>query len=137
MLQPQKKRRVSQKVNDVVLWRIYYADGSIFDSTMGEPEDAPGHGIVAVVDRNEQLGRVVLSGWDWMYYDGAEWYGADLHGMLDRLLHRLTTRAVLQGRMVNQSQWEDIMDRAVTDPDFPIRSKGILARERPFQKIGW
>jgi len=31
-----------------ITWRIYYADGSTFDNTQGNPEDAPTTGVIAI-----------------------------------------------------------------------------------------
>lgn len=120
----------------MVLWRIYYDDGSVFDSTMGEPEDAYGHGIIAITEASEDLGRVILNGWNWYYYDGKNWWGADVHGLLDRLCAHLPVYAVCQGRMTSSDNWKDTLDRAVTDPDFSPKS-AVSHHERPFQKVGW
>ena len=51
-------------------WRIYYDDGMTFDSSDGEPCDAPGHGVIAIVEKDSTHGRVVLNGWNWYYHDG-------------------------------------------------------------------
>lgn len=117
-------------------WRIYYDDKSTFDSSMGEPKDAPSHGVLIVTVKDQDHGRLVLNGWDWYYHDGKEWWGADVHGLLDRLLHNLPTHAVKQGRMCPSDVWRDMLDQAVKDPDFPIKS-AKHKRERPFQQVGW
>ena len=117
-------------------WRIFYSDRTVFDSSMGEPEDAPPHGIIAVVQADRDCGRFVLNGWDWYYFDGTEWWGADLLGLLDRLMHNLPTRGVKQGRMASTDVWQEMMDRAVTDPDFPKKTRPHK-RDRPFQQVGW
>lgn len=120
----------------MLTWRIYYDNGTVFDSENGLPVDAPGHGIIAIVERNDDLGRIVLNGWDWYYHDGANWWGADVHGLLDRLCAHLPTFAVCQGRMASKQVFEDTLDRAVKDPDFP-RKSAKAKRERPFQQVGW
>lgn len=120
----------------MIKWRIYYDDGSTFDNTNGEPSDAQGYGIIAIVEADDAMGRVVLNGWDWYYHDGQNWWGADIHGLLDRLCHNLPTFGVKQGRMVSADTWKDTLDRAVTDPDFTPKS-GIHKKERPFQQVGW
>ena len=117
-------------------WRVYFDDGMTFDSSDGEPCDVPGHGILAIVEADDTHGRVVLNGWNWYYHDGENWWGCDVHGLLDRLTARLPTYAVSQGRMAPKYVFEDTLDRAVTDPDFPIKS-GPHPKDRPFQKVGW
>ena len=120
----------------MVLWRIYYDNGSTFDNTNGEPQDAPGHGVVAIVENDDDHGRIVLNGWNWYYFDGEVWWGADVHGLLDRLCASLPIFGVKQGRMVPRNIWHDTMDRAVTDKDFKPKS-AVHEKERPFQKVGW
>lgn len=124
-------------MRDSLAWRIYYDNGSTYDSKMGNPEDAPSHGVLVVTVADKDYGRLVLNGWDWYYFDGTEWWGADVHGLLDRLLHNLPTRAVKQGRMCPSETWRDVLDKAVTDPEFPQKSVAKCERERPFQKVGW
>jgi len=118
-------------------WRIYYSDGTFFDSSMGEPKDAPPHGVIVIVERDPVMGRAIISGWNWYYHTGEAWWGSDVHGLLDRLMHNLPTQAVKQGRMATTDIWRDTIDRAVLDEDFPLKSAINRERERPFQKVGW
>ena len=103
-------------------WRIYYTDGSTFNDNQGSPEDAPAFGVVCIVHPNGLVGRVILHRHDWYYWTEDGWSGGDLHGLLDRLLHRLSTTAVLQGRSVANKVFREIMARADKDPDFPPAS---------------
>lgn len=116
-------------------WRIYYDDESTFDDSMGSPEDAPGYGVIAVTVYDRDNGRLCLNGWDWYYFDGDSWWGADLLGMIDRLCHRLPTIAPSQGRMCSTELFRKILGKALYDPDFPPRN-GNMKRERPFQQVG-
>ena len=111
-------------------WRIYYDDGSTFDSSQGEPEDAPGFGIALIVAQNSQVGRVLLQGFDFVYWNGTNWAGCDFFGLVDRLAHRLPTRAVSVGRMIETHIWGEIYERAKADPDFP-RKSGKIPHEHP------
>ncbi len=113
-------------------WRIYYTDGSTFDNSQGKCEDAPAFGVVCIVYPDKLVGRVILHRHDWYYWIGEEegWSGGDIYGLLDRLLHRLPTEAVLQGRNVSNKMFRNIMARADKDPDFPATS-GKLAMGRP------
>lgn len=115
-------------------WRIYYADGSTFDSNMGSPEDAPSYGILCIVFSDEDHGRLVMQGWDWYFYHDEEknWWGADIHGLLDQMLHNLPVRALKQGRNSPARVWRETLHRATNDPDFPPKS-ATCRRERPFQ----
>lgn len=108
----------------MIAWRIYYDDGSSFDSTMGSPEDAPSYGILTIVYPDKDVGRIVMSGWDWYFYHDEEknWWGADVHGLLDQLCHNLPVRAVKQGRNAPNDVWKKAVADATNDPDFPTKN---------------
>lgn len=116
----------------MVEWRIFYDNDTCFDSTQGKPVDAPAFGIICIVQRSKTVGRTIMHGWDWYYHVPEEhaWWGSDTFGLFDRLLHRLPTEAVLQGRMVSRERFAEIMGWADKDPDFPPKS-GRIAGERP------
>lgn len=113
-------------------WRIYYADGSTFDSNQGEHEDAPPFGVICIVYPNDLVGRIIMHGWDWYYWvtEVGQWWGSDIYGVLDRLLHNLPLCALKQGRNASNERYRQMMTAADKDPDFPPRS-GKLAGERP------
>ena len=115
-------------------WRIYYDDDSTFDSTMGAPVDAPAFGVICIVNPHPDHGRVIMNGWDWYYYHSEEegWWGADIHGLVDHLLHNLPFQALKQGRNAPDKDWQRILAKAIADPDFPVKSSRSV-RERPRQ----
>lgn len=110
-------------------WRIYYDDGSTFDSAQGEPHEAPGLGVQAVVQVDERVGRVILTRFDWYYYraDLREWWASDLFGLLDQLTSdtRGVVLAVRAGR--NAAAYDAILARAHGDPDFPPKSARLVS----------
>lgn len=96
------------------MWKIFYSDGSTYSSEQGSPESAPSHGIICIAQPDPDRGRNLMHGWDWYYYNDTEgngpmWWGCDIHGLLDRLLHRLSVRALLQGRTVSNDVWENTL----------------------------
>lgn len=100
-------------------WTIIYSDGTTFSSEQGSPEEAPPFGVICIPQPDPDNGRNIMHGWDWYYYNDVEgngpmWWGCDLQGLLDRLLHRLPVKAVLQGRTVSNDVWVDLMKRADT-----------------------
>lgn len=113
-------------------WRIYYGDGSTFDSSMGGPWDAPGHGVVAIVKLEPDLpeqGRSVLHRWDWYYYrDGDGWWGSDIHGMLDQFTHDRDNKlsSLKAGWMVTNERYRELVDKARYDRDFPNKLNKTL-----------
>lgn len=66
-------------------WRIYYADGSTFDSTQGWPSDAPREGFIGAIGYAEDKTRYIMSKWDFYRYDhGAkQFWGCDIWGLQD------------------------------------------------------
>lgn len=80
-------------------FRIRYSDGSTWD---GDPEDAPGWGVVAITQ----------------YGDG--WWGHDLAGLLD-CLAQPGPNVVVHGRSVSRDEWRRFLKLADRDPDFPPR----------------
>ena len=67
-------------------WRIYYADGSTVDSSQSTWDDAPQDGVVAIVVRDDEFGRVVLNGRDYYYSIPGE--PNDIYCAQERLLSR-------------------------------------------------
>lgn len=114
-------------------WRIYYEDGSTFDSSQGEPEDAPSYGVVVIVQPDEEVGRLIMHLWDWFYWreDEQQWWGADVYGLHDQLLANKPIKAVKLGRNMNSQGFKAIMQRATDDPDFMIKSGVAKGVERP------
>lgn len=102
-------------------WRIYYSDGSTFDSTMGAPHEAPAEGFVCAVGYDEGGQRYIMHRWDFYRYDveSDQWWGMDLFGLMDNL-RRNTVYAFKEGRTVTRTVWQEIIGRASNDPDFPI-----------------
>ena len=66
-------------------WRIYYADGSTFDSTDGPVRSAPREGFLVAIGYDEQGRRYIMHGWDFYRFDEptAQWWGHDISGLLD------------------------------------------------------
>lgn len=112
-------------------WRIYYADGTTFDDSEGTPEEAPSFGVLCIVCPDDVVGRVVLNRHNFYYWMPSQWWGSDLQGVLDNLLNcGGSGRAWKQGRNADNKTFQEIYNRAATDPDFPKKS-GLRAGETP------
>lgn len=122
-------------------WRIYYANGSTFDSGAGFPEDAPADGVVCIVYPDDQTGRVVMHGWDWYWFHetSKQWWGCQLSALLSLLKRSghegldgalVPIRAVKEGMTVSNGDWKLIMQKAKDDPDFLVKSAS-LKHENP------
>jgi len=93
-----------------ILWKIYYDDGFVLDGYDDTqlPKDRR-LGVVVIADIDSKHGRQIWKGFDWYYYKNDLWYGADLQGMLDQIMHFLDQiKWVIQGRMVTHSDYEKI-----------------------------
>lgn len=102
-------------------WRIYYDNGTTFDSSQGMPEDAPAFGVQCIVFPDKDHGRTILQRFDWYYWkrDENEWWAGDLFGVLDLFMHQpKNVTALKAGRNVSNTTFQDILHKAVHDPDF-------------------
>ena len=102
-------------------WRIYYDDGSTYDWRAGGPAAAPPEGFVCAVGYDETGARYIMHGWDFYCWDieSGQWWGMDRMGLHDRL-RRNVVYAYKEGRTVTKSRFQELMQRAHTDPDFPM-----------------
>ena len=110
------------------MFRIYLDDGTTYD---GPPEQAPGLGVVVIVQDDPDVGRMVMSRWDYFcLHDDGQWWGHDLTGLMDCLALPGFNR-VLIGRTVSQDRWHAINAAALADPDFaPKSAERVLERPR-------
>lgn len=102
------------------MWIIYYDDDTTFDSSMGEPEEAPTTGIIVIAQPDPDVGRHLIQRFDW-YWWLEEWYGGDWFGMVDAFMHR-RGRALKAGRTISNPRFQTIMKRAAEDSRLPVKS---------------
>lgn len=103
-------------------WKIYYGDGTTFDSDDGLPVDAPATNIQLIAQYHPELGRHFIGGQlrsDFYLFVNDEWIDVDLIGLLD---HLMAQGIVKSGRMLPTSEWKQIQRRALNDPDMPKKS---------------
>lgn len=113
-------------------WRIYYGDGSTFDNTQGTPFEAPPTDVQVIVHPSKDNGLLALHNWDWYYYqDNMGWRGTDTWGLLDKLMWVKGVGAVKQARTIEDSVFQNVLNKARNDSDFPRKTTGLQVMERP------
>ena len=104
----------------MLLWRIYYADGSTFSNEDGPWVDAPADGVVCVNFADEDYGKFTLNGLNFYYsQDGAPDEIAHTNDINPQLRARCPW--LKHGLGVPREKWKDILMRAVYDEDFGPR----------------
>lgn len=101
-------------------WRIWYDDGSTFSNEDGRPQDAPGRGLICIVQVDERTGRRRLTG-DYYVWMLGRWFSVDLFGLWD-YLSKQGMKVVKFGRFASYTRYAEICRRADSDPAFPARS---------------
>lgn len=102
------------------MWRIFYADGSTFDSAQGAPEDTPGHGVEVIVQPDPtpgvgNVGYICLAGYDWYAWHTVdkEWFGvAGDTSIWDLILHREPIVGICMGRRVSRARYHELLGEA-------------------------
>ncbi len=106
----------------MINWRIYYADKSTFDSSQGEPKDAPATRVVLIIQRHEDSSERAFFQWEKDYYlwKHNRWFAVDYSALLfywfiEKHDH---SRASLAGETVPNKVWDEIGRIARADKDF-------------------
>lgn len=99
----------------MLLWRVFYGDGSTFSNEDGTPAEAPPVNVQAIAQAADPgIGRRICSRFDFYWFDRQEWHGSDLFGLFD-YLQRVSPSIVKFGRVLPRLEFEAILNRAVTD----------------------
>lgn len=112
-------------------WRIYYDDGSTFSNAEGAPHEAPALGVQMILQADPVVGRQVITGKDFYYFDLGAWMSADWFGLWDYLCRPGAEKTVRFGRNMRSQDYHALMGRAVKDPDFPPKSAWYPGERRP------
>jgi len=102
-------------------WRIYYADGSTFDSTQGAPADAPSFGVQAIVQRDKYYGRRILRMVDYYCWSPTARKWLDLFDSSAVILRAIRDPGLIvkAGEYIDEQRYEKILIGVTNDPDFP------------------
>ena len=104
------------------MYRIYYANGTTFDPNQGEPWQAPGLGVLVIVQDHPMKGeRAYLQHMaDYYVWKEKRWQGCDLFYVWQYLLVNRTDfpKIVLAGETVTNDVYTTAVRRAKDDLDF-------------------
>jgi hypothetical protein len=106
-----------------VCWKIFYVDGSTFSNEDGNPEDASGFGVIAVVQEDEQVGVLVHQMKDFYCFDEAfgGWAAMDEFG-LAQYIGKPGLKVIKLGEVMETAKYLEIIDSIRDDPDLPAKS---------------
>ena len=115
-------------------WKIWYIDGSTFSSQEGTPQKAPGLGVIVIVVESDDHGwRSVINDyyiWDCRGgYTG--WWGVDRAALEEYLFYYTGYKVALMGRMTSNTEFDQIFERAMNDPDFPKKTTFANKERKP------
>lgn len=109
----------------MIIWRIYYSDGTHYDNLSGGPEDAPARDVQVVAVADYKVGVYFLTGHDYYIFQDGVWFGVDRFGLFDYLIEPGWKR-VLFGRTIRSAEYDMIVRAALADPDLPHKSSHLV-----------
>ncbi len=102
------------------MWCIWYTDGATFSSDDGDPQDAPGAGVVVIAQDGGNhddpyvksgQGFGVVEGRDWYLYDRGHWFSSDMAGLVQYVAEP-GYKIVKAGRWVPPDVFDTFRDEA-------------------------
>jgi len=123
-------------------WRIYYGDGTTFDSDQGAPHQAPNFNVQCVsvtggtINDVKDVGHFVIHSWQYyLYKPDVGWFGLFTDfDLLDHFIHfAKDIECVLKARTIPHADFKAIYKRAIHDKDFPKKSGWVSNVESPKQ----
>lgn len=104
-------------------WKIYYVDGSTFSNKDGNPEDAIGWGVAAVVQEDDTVGVQVhhLNDFYCFAVEFGGWAGLDYFG-LAQYLARPGKKIIKLGEVMPTEKYKELIASVREDPDLPHKS---------------
>lgn len=115
------------------MWRLYYADGSTFDSSQGSAFDAPGYGAVCARQLRKDGHSTVVSGRfssekSHLVFLLGEWKAVDRDSLCALVCHSHEDfGGAVQGRWMDHAGFDQMISKAKHDPDFegdPMEGEG-------------
>lgn len=105
------------------MWKIFYDGGGTFSNRDGSPQEAPARGVQVIIQSSDRVGRAVVRSSDYYIFSArcGGWEGVDIFGLWDYLASP-GFKVVKFGRTIGNQEWNDVLIRAVDDPELPRKS---------------
>jgi hypothetical protein len=108
--------------NKSIDWRIYYADGSTFDSSDGTPWDVKPHGIQIILQRHHDPCEAAFLVWmkDYYVWKHNRWFAVDNDGLRLYLFveNHPHHKMCMAGQTVDNETWDLLYKTVKADKDF-------------------
>ncbi len=104
-------------------WCVYYVDGSAFSNVNGEPVNAPGGGVLAVVQEDSTVGVLVHHQNDFYCFDEqfGGWTGMDVYGLTQYLM-KPGFKVIKIGEAMSLARYKEMIACIKKDPNLPHKS---------------
>lgn len=101
-------------------WKIFFADGTTFDSDQGSPAEAPPKPVAVILTEDGRCGRRVLKLMDWYRWSEQDdrWYDCEAFDVLFALAEHGTVTA-RRGVYMLEAEFEKILISAHNDAFVP------------------
>ena len=94
-------------------FKVYYADGTVYTD---EPKDAPGFGVIAILQESVHARFHVVSDAPYYMYLRGEWVGAKRNDIVDSLVNRLgEIEGFCVGQLVTRKEFNEIYQKVKVD----------------------
>lgn len=117
-------------MNSEILYKVYYSDGSIFVGTEDNVGDTPIFEVLAIVEKDRNHGRKVVSNGDFYIFQNKKWIACDYWTMIQYMARKGMEKRFLIGVMVEEETWNKTITLARHDPDFPTQTAFHLYERR-------
>jgi hypothetical protein len=115
-------------------WKIFYGDGSTYDSEQGGPELAPARDVQVIINEDSEYLWATQTSSDYYVWDNRtgelRWWGVDKFGLYDYLIEP-GWKIVLFGRTISNEEYAAIFQRAKNDPEWGKKASFRRRERRP------
>ena len=98
------------------MWRAYYTDDRVFESTVHTWRDLPDDGVLAIaIVRDGTVGRRVMAGYDLYFHTpGTDLFGGN-NDTLEANERRYPDAIFKRGQWVGDGEWQSVYEQARTE----------------------